>query len=563
MSQYDAKVYKPVIEAMLSAQKAHSCAFWAEIVSEPNSEESALRDYATADGVDIESTTIGVDSLFALGSGMKLFINFALYRMMEEWETVLDDTEVQEMMRHAWNEPAFALYNTLRDHRGLSQWVEPRSCTPSVNQLITHSYGFPAHQRGLFGPDGSFLMSEETFGQTFAALVDSHSQAQGGDYNYSNWNTILLGFIIRHATGQPLAEALKSIVLDHCQMNNTVLDPNTFEQKRDKIAHPHVNTLESTCLESLPLNFLDNDAALAVGGGFSCVRDVAQLLKYLLKRAIDRDKIITEKFFQSKDIIKGEKLGRCSFPSGIYASLDSEATGSQSFERFPRSKIYKLGRKDGDSVMAISKAGAVRGYSCHFYMIPLLHLIVAVMTNTSGIADPSHIISQYIIQQIAQLYPQLDNIEQKASKIYTRNQQFLKREAACYRPLRDFSSEEQRDLQGRFIEATTRQCIVIQVSEGGQLFAYIEEGCGEQPRQTSRMRLIKIAKNMLAFSPSPQHLAVDAYHAWRNVGLRIRKYGGEIRELVIIDEPAVTGGSNSRVAAFNEVYKRKNEHRTL
>ena len=558
MSRYSPKIHKHIIKAILTAQQAHSCAFRAEIVSESSPEEPFLQDYATADGVDDDSITkTGADTLFAFGSGMKLMINFALYRMMEDGKTVIEDDNIRAMMRGAWDKPAFRLYNELRDHRGLPQWRQPQRPTPSVVQLMTHLYGFPAHQRGLFGPDGSFLMSEETFGQTFAALVDSPLHVQVGKFCYSNWNTMLLGFIIKYATGQSLADALKVIVLDYCKMSNTVLDRETFEQKKDKIARPNVSTAASGSLESSILCFLD-DAALAVGGGFSCVEDMTNLLKSMLKPAMNGDDRMKEKLFYSTDTINDEGISKSSFPSGMYAPLDSEATGSESFERIPGSNIYKLGRWSGESVKAVSKAGAVRGYACHFYMIPFRELVIAVMTNTSGIADPSQMVAQYLIQEIVRLDPPLDAFKYKASEIYTRNRDILKSEATCHRPHQGFSSKEREKLQGCYVEAITRQRIVIQISDHNQLSAYIEEGCGRQPRRTSEMKLIKIAKDIVAFSPLPRDLAVDAYDAWRNFGLEIKtRNNGEVCALAKAAELPVLGQSANRNSTFNERYERR------
>ena len=184
--------------------------------------------------------TAGPDKLYATGSAMKLIINFALYRMMEDGERVLED-DVREMMRGAWNEPAIQLCNKLRRHRRETEWTQPFGIDPSVFKMMTHTSALPAHQRGLLGPDGSVLMSEETFGQTLANLVNSTSQVEEGKFNYSNWNTILLGFIIKYAANQSLADALKRIVLDHCNMCNTVLNRAAYEQKKDNIARPYVS----------------------------------------------------------------------------------------------------------------------------------------------------------------------------------------------------------------------------------------------------------------------------------------------------------------------------------
>jgi CubicO group peptidase (beta-lactamase class C family) len=317
MSRYSPKIRKDIIEAILTAQHAHSCAFHIETVSESSPEEPPTHDYATASGVDNENTiTAGADKRYAIGSGMKLMINVALYRMMEDGKTVLKDDKVRGMMRSAWDTPAFPLYNELRRYRGLSEWTQPWKPNPTVIQLMRHTHAFLAHQRGLVGPDGRFLMSEETFGQTFAALVNSTSSTQVGEFCYSNWNAMLLGFIIKHAYAKdaPLADALKCIVLDFANMTNTILDRATFEQNKGRIARPNISTAVSESHESDFLDFLDDDAALAVGGGFSCVEDMAKLLKFMLKARLDGDEMMKRKFFSSTDTFADKSLGIARLP---------------------------------------------------------------------------------------------------------------------------------------------------------------------------------------------------------------------------------------------------------
>ena len=564
MTTYTPDLDRSVIRAILTAQHGHSCSYGIASVSRSIDRVSPYYRHVTVDGVDNGSTTTAAtDQLYAVGSGMKPIINLALYRLMQEGEAVLEDgkavledNEVRNMMRDAWDKRAFQLCNKLRKYRDQREWKQPREWDPTVRELMTHMRGFPKHQRGLFGPDGSFLMSEETFGQTFAGLVDRYPHVEREGFYYSNWNISLLGFIIKYATGTSLANALKRLVLTPCGMRNTILDKETFKQKERNIAPANINTAVYGSQQSSFPHVFNDDAALAVVGGFSCVEDMTSLFQYML----DGDNDMTATLFYSPSSFyhKGTKV--LSFPTGICAKLDSQATGFESFERIPGSITHQLGRDSGKSVEAISKAGAVRGYSCHFYMIPYKKLVIVVMTNTSGIADSSQLLAQYLIQQMVRLDPPTASFGTIASGIYNRNLNILANQATCHRPQLVFSGEEIDQLPGRYIETTTQQRIIIRKSnhDQNQLSVHIEEGGGSESKRSSEMMLIKIAEDILALLPHLRYLAIDAYESWRNFGLKIkRSSNGDVSALTKATEHAILGPRAEEHSTFNEYYERR------
>ena len=556
MSASNINISKHVVQGILQAQKAQSCAYRVEFVQALNPKHSFLQDYVTAGEVNKNSENmLDADVIFPVGSG-SLIVHFALWRIMVNTTTALEDEVVQSMMREAWNVDAFALYNKLRLHRGLREWKPPHH-RPSIHRLMTHSKAYLAHTRGLFGPDGTFLMSEGTFGRIFADLVDNPSNESTADFCCSDWNTMLLGFIIRHATGQTtLANALKVIVLDYCKMSNTVLDRAAFELKKDRIARPYVSTAVSQSQGTSMLDFLDNDAALAVCGGWSSVEDMTLLLKEILKPALDDEGYLNQRAFSLFSYYSKyahEESGIAELPVGTYGYLDSSAAGSQSFERFPGSRIFKLGCCDGEPILAISKAGAVRGYANHFYILPSKGLVLAVMTNTSGVADPSQIVAQYILQETLGLSPPLDHFDDKASEIYTTNQAILSSVATCHGRHLGFSSDEREKLPGRYIEDVTGQMIVISQLGDHELLAYIQNDDDDESSRTSDMLLIKITEATLALSPYTQNLAFDAYHSWKTFGLEMKESStGTVIALAGIGRPE----SDSAYYTFKETYKR-------
>jgi D-alanyl-D-alanine carboxypeptidase len=53
--------------------------------------------------------------------------------------------------------------------------------------------------------------------------------APGAQFDYSNTNTVLLGLVIEQVTGQPIASAIKQLILDPLQMGNTVWPGDSTE----------------------------------------------------------------------------------------------------------------------------------------------------------------------------------------------------------------------------------------------------------------------------------------------------------------------------------------------
>ena len=568
MTSYTPDLDRSIIRSILDEQGGHSCAYG--IASVSNSIDPVLPycRHVTVDGVDNGSSTTGaVDQTYAIASGTKPMINLALYRLIEEGEVVLEDkqavledNQVRKMMRDAWDKRAFPLCNELRKYRlgkEYRPWRQPEHWDPTIRELMTHIRGFPKHQRGLFGPDGSFLMSEDTFGQIFAALVDRHSHVQREGFCYSNWNALLLGFIIKYATGMSLADALKRLVLMPCKMNNTILDSQTFDKMRSKIASPNINTAMNGPRQSIFPNILNDDAALAVVGGFSCIEDMTKLFQHILGKLLYGGNQTKATLFYSPDSFRHKGAEVLSFPTGICANLDSQATGFESFEQIPGSKSHQLGRDLGTSIQAISKAGALRGYSCHFYMIPSKKLVIVVMTNTSGIADSSQLVAQYLIQQMARLDDPTTSFGTIAAEIYNENRASLAKQATCHRTQLTFSVEELDQLPGCYAETWTKQRIIIPKPNHDQiqLSVYIEEGGGNDSKRSSEMTLIKIAESILAFLPHPDYLAIDVYESWRNFGLEIIRHGnGNISALAKATGHDVLGNRAEEHSAFNEYY---------
>jgi CubicO group peptidase (beta-lactamase class C family) len=525
--------------AILHKLKGDSCAFYAERV------ENGITSFqAGAIKVSSDGRTFGipVETLFAYASLQKpLFLNIALSKIIDEG--MLEDARKRRIMKGSWGRGALKVLNELRKADNLDPLQEPKGHSTTILQLLAHIHAFTSSQQHLIGPEGSFLMCEDTFVQILGRLTDAEERDYVSNYHYSNWNYIVAALIIKHATALSLSEALKKLVLDPFELTNTIVDEAAFDLKQDAIARPFVTTPDATSQEVPIRHYLRDDLELAVGGGYSCVEDIAKLLRFLMEAYTKDNKLVEERFFQSNVVLKGEDSGSQSFLSGLRVSLDSEAAGSESVERALFGNYYKLSMRRGQSVDVIMKAGTVKGYSCRYYIVPKGRLFVVILTNSSGLVDPSLHIGQDILQHLLELDDPKD-IGSKVSGILTKQcaiAQFCT--AGLLPPLR-FSAREINGLEAVYIDEKSLRQVDIRRSGTDALDVKIEDCRSTGRNSTTRMRLLKVADDVLSVAPHATEAAVDFYTIWRDFALEMKWDGGDVRFLHQISASSVTDVKN-------------------
>jgi CubicO group peptidase (beta-lactamase class C family) len=482
---------------------------------------------------------VSESTLFGYGSFQKTIIAVAMYWIIEEGVGIKEQgRKVKELMKDAWEKPVFAVVNELLEIRGYSIIPPPSAKSPTIKQTLQHESALAPNQRYLWGPEGSFLMGDDLFKEVVTGLIDREYGNKGSHSRYSSWNTILAAFIVTLACGSSLAAALRTTVLDRYKMTNTILSFEEFESGEHDIAEAFTTTFDNSECRRIPSpQHFSDTAELAVGGGYSCVEDIAKLLREILVLSIDPESRMNELLYSFT--VKTEDGKYRSTICGLYAPLDSSMTGSQSFDHPWQKEVYKLERSESERVKAISKAGAVKGYSCHYYLIPTFRTFTIVMTNSSGILDPSNHISQCLIQQVLNLQPRVKNIGKKIRLIQEMKRKDLEPFFGNQSIGERLSSDDLVEYIGTFIHAESKQKIVIQRSQDGRIEVFIQ-GSVEPKKQTKNLVIMRkpdITKKgdvILSLFSESEDSSIDEYDSWRGLELKVVRRGSEVVSLEVV-----------------------------
>jgi CubicO group peptidase (beta-lactamase class C family) len=268
-------------------------------------------------------------SLFGLGGLMQTVTHVCIGRLIED-EVGLDEN-VKQIMKNAWTKNFFDLWNDLRELRGRRKLSSHGGIT--LEELLTLELPFQ-------------YFEEDEMKQ----LLDEYNNGPWKGWYQNQWNCIVVAFLVRDAYNDSFAKALQEIVLDHFQMNNTILSLEKFTENRDKVEKGY-SLKPDGAWEVVESSNDFNEIDLVVGtGAYSCTQDMANLLQELIIRM----------------------------------------------------------QEDGSTwsrVFRTSKTGSVNGYTCHYLLIPThrAFIIVFINYNTSPYesgGDPLLAISRTLLDNM-------------------------------------------------------------------------------------------------------------------------------------------------------------------
>jgi CubicO group peptidase (beta-lactamase class C family) len=492
-------------------------------------------------------------TLYGMGSFQKVILGVCLFRMIEDGAGI--EKNVHEVLKTAWDDDVFDTLNrVLEAQKKEESWTKPDGWSASLHYLLLNLGSMPSMQTHLFAPDGTFLISDASFKALLKSLPHEHTRT--GKWEYSNWNSMFVALIIETISGKSLETALREIVLVHFGMKETVLNETDFNNKLKlgQVAKAHIDGLKTRCRSIERTKYLSSSMSLATGGGFTCTKDMAALFrKILTEYNEDREKSKWNRLFN-----KPFSVGKEFSPTicGLEILIDSGTIGSQSFDQdgvAPSKKIkpYHLGRpreskrKEKNKETVITKAGTVKGYSCHYYILRRWSMFIIVLTDSSGIFNASNHIGQYILQQALDLIPSC-NIVKHSAKICKRRTEALLKHLSKTSPL---TGDELREFDGVFEQEISQEQIIIQSSGGTDGAVYIKGSIKSEGCQSGKLQLTRISENQLQFLP-PKDFAPDAYIGWLSFTLEIRRNDhGEVNGLCV--QSTYSG------QCIDELYKRK------
>ena len=498
------------------------------------------------------------DTLFLLGSLMKPIIATALGFIIEEPAKLPADVpKIKTIMKKAWEEQAFEIWNKLRKARdeweigeGLRTTERPKinaptRVTPSIGELILHIGALPPNQLWAWGPQSTFLSSNEFVERFIGPLVDATDEldpdASNGSSSYSNWNYMVAGMIVAEAMGKSLAESLKELVLKPLKMFDTVVDMDGFQAHKHRIADAFIQTTDSDGCHSVPQPcYFNDDAELASGGGYSTVEDIAKLLRFLM------EKYHEAKWpgFVSGTVVHTKSFGYVSTVQGNFGEINSLVLRSQSYDQNFSIPSYQLGKpKSGKNYPVIVKAGATKGYSCHYFMLPTERVFVIVLTNSSGIVDMSNHIGQYILQQVFETEPKV-KFDEVVRKIQSSRMKYLSSRINASPSQTLFTAAELADLEGIYKQEVSVQQDPagkvtghrIEVSlRGHEAHATVEiRGSVNKTKRTDPLNIVRISENTFTLRARIEETTIDGYDLpWLNVEFKMCKDEGRVSALEI------------------------------
>lgn len=514
-----------VIRGIQEIAATPGCVIHAEFLGDDRPKFTKASNIALLESSDVRP--VSENSLFAGGSFQKLFISVALYLIIEQGLGLDEqDASVRDIMNDAWGKKAFDVFNGLRKARGEPQLLRPmRSFT--LKQMLQHENALPAHQRYLWGPESSFIFADKLFEETITGVTDMESESRERFSKYSNWNYILAGHIVKLACNtKTLADALYLTVFARFQICNTIVRAEDYEKRKDEIADAVATTLQKPAgfKVSTPEYFTDT-SSLSCGGGYTCVEDIAKVLRWILQEMVQVDSKLHNLLQSSR--IEDDNGFYTSTMFGIQTEVDSSATGSQSFDHKWQRTAYTLKKPQGGSFKVLSKAGAVHGFNAHFYLIPEARMFFIVMANSSGILDTSNHISHYLLHALFELPGKLPIIDHAR---HIRDQKLKDMNAKIGRAMdgRELNLSDLDHYGGSYIHKQSHLRLVIK-KQVDQVYIYLEYEKGGRTRPLT----IRIASNGdLFLSPRPEDDSIETYGSWQGYQMEVRKSDTTVTKLI-------------------------------
>lgn len=304
-----------------------------------------------------------------------------------------------------WNTKFTELFNTCSDTQ-----IEDFPGNPTLWHVLIHFNSLPPLTNVLLGPDGTSLMSKESFLQVAPRLAKhTYGNTQEDRTIYSNGNHIIVGLLIEAIAKKPLENVIKEHLFDPLGMTRTCL--GAPDSSVTGIAPPFTMSVDGHRVPAETKPYPAGDIMNAALGAYSCCRDIANLFRALLN-CISGDQSVfkTEtirKYIRRRSTLDDETKDGFTI-LGFRTTLDSSTVGSLSLNRHvSRNNIcstYRLGkRQDGKQVQAYYLAGHIEGYSSCYYFMPQWSTFLITLTNTTGLHDSSDHISRFLLQKIFDL----------------------------------------------------------------------------------------------------------------------------------------------------------------
>jgi CubicO group peptidase (beta-lactamase class C family) len=227
-----------------------------------------------------------------------------------------------------------------------------------IHHLLSHTTGLPPMRR-----KEELRRLEDHL--EYLVTEDVNLLGQPGDYfSYCNDTFLLLGAIIERVTGRLYRRYITEHILDPLSMRRSTFSLEEVEKFKN-VTVPYVYNREVSKLEEVPWPALGN---YEVGGGVRST--VLDLLKYgqVYVGDLSDDRIVTSRSIVSRDQLK--KMWQPVHP------IDRNTHYGYALQITP----------NYSDVTLVEHGGGQPGVSSNFGFLPEKGLVVAVLTNVSGVS---------------------------------------------------------------------------------------------------------------------------------------------------------------------------------
>jgi D-alanyl-D-alanine carboxypeptidase len=207
------------------------------------------------------------DDRFRIGSVTKTFVATVVLQLVGEGKLKLDDTVEQALPGKLRLGSTVTVRQLLRQTSGLHDYLaDPKIFKPYLNGNVAFAWTTPQ----------------------LLAVANAHKANFKPDakWEYSNTNYLLLGLIVEHVTGNPLATELKRRVFDPAGLRSTTFDT------QPTIAGRHMHGYYAIGKKLTDFSVLSPSAAWAAGAIVATTGDVARFYRALLQGKLLRPELL-------------------------------------------------------------------------------------------------------------------------------------------------------------------------------------------------------------------------------------------------------------------------------
>ncbi len=193
-------------------------------------------------GVSHSGTPINTDMLFSIGSNTKTFTAAVILKLQEQGKLNINDT-IGKWFNHPFINKRIRIKQLLNHTSGMAFYDSSAAFQTAIQN------------------DFSKIWTDAEF---YQFLRPAHF-APGTDWEYSNTNYVLLGFIVNKVTGRPVKDIMREYIFNPAGLSKTFYFP--FESAQGTIPHFWSSSVSGN-FEDLNVNYnYSPNAYHSLGGG--------------------------------------------------------------------------------------------------------------------------------------------------------------------------------------------------------------------------------------------------------------------------------------------------------